>query len=54
MDDCIVLTQAWMFERNGSRPYVVIAMSNSVNGGIDQFQVQSITGRMLELVADLP
>ena len=46
-----VLTHAWMLENAGQDPYVVVAMSNSDGGGIDQFAVQSITGRMLELVA---
>jgi hypothetical protein len=29
-------------------------MGNSVAGGIDQFNVQSVTGRILQLVAALP
>lgn len=49
-----VLTLAWMLERSGSQPLVVVAMSNSQAGGIDQFQVQSVTSRILELVAELP
>ncbi len=49
-----VLTHAWMLEDAGRDPFVVIAMSNSNAGGIDQFAVQSITGRMLELVSQLP
>lgn len=49
-----VLTHAWMLERNGEAPVVVVAMSNSDAGGIDQFDVQSVTGRILELVAELP
>jgi len=46
-----VLTHAWMLENTGEDPYVVIAMSNSDNGGIDQYQVQSVTGRILQLLA---
>ncbi|MEO7916782.1 MAG: serine hydrolase, partial [Dokdonella sp.] len=46
-----VLTHAWMLQNAGQDPYVVIAMSNSVNGNIDQFFVQSVTGRILQLVA---
>ena len=34
--------------------YVVIAMSNSSAGGVDQFFVQSVTGRLLELVSQMP
>ena len=45
-----VLTHAWMLENSGEDPYVVVAMSNSEAGGIDQYRVQSITGRVLELV----
>lgn len=49
-----VLTHAWLLEDAGEDPFVVIAMSNSSGGGIDQFAVQSVTGRMLELVDQLP
>ncbi|HQW81154.1 MAG TPA: serine hydrolase [Pseudomonadota bacterium] len=45
-----VLTHAWMLEDTGQDPYVVVAMSNSDAGGIDQYRVQSIAGRILELV----
>jgi hypothetical protein len=46
-----VLTHAWMLENAGEDPYVVIAMSNSDTGGIDEYQVQSVTGRILELLS---
>ena len=46
-----VLTHAWMLENTNEDPYVVIAMSNDDNGGIDQYKVQSIAGRILQLVA---
>ncbi len=49
-----VLVHAWFLEDAGRDPYVVIAMSNSVSGGIDEFFVQSVTGRILQLVAALP
>jgi hypothetical protein len=49
-----VLTHAWMLENAGEDPYVVVAMSNSDAGNIDQFNVQSVTGRLLELVSQLP
>jgi hypothetical protein len=47
-----VLTHAWMLEERGSDPWVVVAMSNSDGGGIDQYKVQSITSRILQLVAE--
>lgn len=46
----VVLTHAWMLENTGQDPYVVVAMSNSDASVIDQYRVQSITGRILELV----
>lgn len=49
-----VLTHAWMLENAGEDPYVVVAMSNSDAGNIDQFNLQSVTGRLLELVSQLP
>lgn len=49
-----VLTHAWLLEDADRDPFVVIAMSNASAGGIDQFLVQSVTGRMLQLVAQLP
>lgn len=49
-----VLTHAWMLENAGDAPYVVVAMSNNDSGNIDEFAVQSITGRILELVAAMP
>ncbi len=49
-----VLTHAWMLEDAGSDPYVVIALSNRSTGGIDQYDIQSITGRLLELVSQRP
>jgi len=50
----VVLTHAWMLENAGEDPYVVVALSNHPAGGINQFFVQSITGRLLELVAMMP
>lgn len=46
-----VLTHAWMLENTNEDPYVVIAMSNDDNGGIDEYKVQSVAGRILQLVA---
>lgn len=48
----LVLVHAWMLERKGEDPYVVVAMSNNPTGNIDAFKVQSITGRILQLVAE--
>lgn len=47
----VVLTHAWMLENEGSDPFVVVALSNGPVDDIDSFDVQSITGRMLEIVA---
>lgn len=47
-----VLTNAWFLENSGEfPPFVVIALANNPNGGIDAFQVQSITSRIVELTA---
>ncbi len=58
-----VYTHAWMVERNGERPLVLVAMANSASGGIsglnnvnevtDIYDIQSITGRILELMESL-
>jgi len=48
-----VLTHAWLLEDNGHAPYVVVAMTNDDNGGIDNnngiYKVQSVLARILEL-----
>lgn len=49
----VVLTHAWLLENEGSDPYVVVALSNGPTDDIDTFDVQSITGRILELLASL-
>lgn len=57
----MVFTHAWMLERNGERPLVLVAMSNSptgaiagnVSAGSDIFDIQSVTGRMLELLSEM-
>jgi len=49
-----VLTHAWMLQNSAEDPYVVVAMSNSDAGDIDDFKVQSVTGRMLQLLAEMP
>ncbi len=45
-----VLTHAWMLQDSGEDPWVVVAMSNDDAGGIDEYRVQSVTGRLLQLV----
>ncbi len=52
-NDFNVLTHAWMLENAGEDPYVVIALSNAPAGGINQFFVQSITGRLLALMSQM-
>jgi hypothetical protein len=49
-----VLVHAWLLEDAGREPFVVVAMANSVGGGIDQFNVQSVLGRVLQQVDALP
>ncbi|MBX3725978.1 MAG: serine hydrolase [Xanthomonadales bacterium] len=49
-----VLNHVWMLEDGGADAYVVIALSNDPGGAIDPFAVQSVTGRLLELVAERP
>lgn len=57
----MVFTHAWMLERNGERPLVLVALSNSPTGSIsgnavagsDIFDIQSVTGRMLELMSEM-
>lgn len=45
-----VLVHAWLLEDAGRDPFVVVAMANSAAGGIDQFRVQSVLGRVLQHV----
>ena len=53
MNGLLVLTHAWMLEREGEQPIVVAGLSNDPAGGIDGFVIQSILGRILELARDL-
>lgn len=46
-----VLTHSWMVQNQGDNPYVVVLMANDSSGGIDIFRVQSIAGRLLDLVS---
>ena len=46
----VVLTHAWTFENEGEQPFVVVALSNGPTDDIDGFDVQSITGRIFELL----
>jgi hypothetical protein len=49
-----VLVHAWLLEDAGGSPFVVVGMANSSTGGIDQFNVQSVLGRILQLTSALP
>ena len=49
----VVLTHAFMLEKEGEQPIVVIGLSNNPGSDIDGFAIQSILGRILELAADL-
>ena len=45
-----VLTHAWLLESNPEfPPLVVVALANNPAGGIDTFEIQSITSRIVEL-----
>ncbi|MGA9335050.1 MAG: serine hydrolase [Rudaea sp.] len=50
-DQYNVLTHAWMLENAGDDPYFLITMYNDDSGNIDQYAVQSVAGRMLQLLA---
>lgn len=46
-----VLTHAWLLEDNEEfPPLVVVALANNPAGGIDAFEIQSITSRLVELM----
>lgn len=57
-----VYTHAWLLERDGEDPLVLVALANSPSGEIsginhpavndDIFDIQSLTGRMLALMAE--
>ena len=49
----LVLTHAFMLEREGERPLAVIGMANNTTGNIDGFALQSIMARLLELADGL-
>jgi hypothetical protein len=50
-----VLTNAWMLQKDGeSRPWVVVALANDSNGGIEIGPIQSLTSRIIELVGQAP
>jgi beta-lactamase class A len=53
-----VLTHAWLLEDQGRDPYVLVSMANDPAGGITgnltQFQIQSVNGRILQLLAEMP
>ena len=51
----LVLTHAFMFEREGESPYVLVGFSNNPSGGLENegFNIQSILGRLAQLAAEL-
>lgn len=49
-----VLVHTWLLEDAGRDPYVVVVMGNSDGGGINEFNTQSVAGRLLQLTAALP
>jgi hypothetical protein len=49
-----VRTHAWLLENEGDfPPFVVVVLSNNPAGGIDAFEIQSLSNRMIELLAEL-
>jgi hypothetical protein len=46
----VVLTHSWLVQSDSRGTFVVVAMANTNTPAIDQFAVQSATGRMLQLV----
>lgn len=49
----LVLAHSWMLETGSRGTFVVIALANNPAGGIDEFQVQSVTSRILQLLKGL-
>ena len=53
-----VLTHAWMLEDQGRDPYVLVSMANdpagNILGNVNNFQIQSVNGRILQLLAEMP
>ncbi|MEE4218416.1 MAG: serine hydrolase [Xanthomonadales bacterium] len=49
----LVLTHAFMLEKEGEQPIVLVGLSNNPGSDIDPFAIQSILGRFLELAAEL-
>lgn len=51
----LVLTHAFMFEREGEAPYVLVGLANHPDGGLENevFNIQSVLGRMAQIAADL-
>jgi len=46
-----VLANAWLLENSGDfPPYVVVGLANNPAGGIDQFNINSVLARVIELV----
>lgn len=46
----VVLTHSWMLQSDARGTFVVVGMTNDPEVGVDQFQVQSVLSRMLQLV----
>jgi beta-lactamase class A len=49
----MVYAHSWLLESEARGTYVVVALANNQAGGIDEFQMQSVTGRILQLVRGL-
>jgi hypothetical protein len=49
----VVLTHAFMLEKEGEQPVVLVGLSNNPGSGVNGFDIQSILGRFLELAAEI-
>lgn len=49
----MTLTHSWLLESDSRGTFVVVALASNQAGGIDIFQVQSVTSRILQLVRAL-
>ncbi|MEM7054013.1 MAG: serine hydrolase [Pseudomonadota bacterium] len=53
VDDLNILANAWLLENSGDfPPYIVVGLANDTAGNIDQFAVNSVLARIVELVRD--
>jgi hypothetical protein len=51
----MVLTHAFLFEREGEAPFVLVGLSNNPSGGLENevFNIQSVLGRLAQIADGL-